>query len=295
MSKKSIFFGSTLLLLLTCIMVHVPSAMAEVVPSDTAMFFDLPNCPQGWEEIPETKGLNIVGVNVGGISGSIVGTPLKAQEDRPTGKHGHDVVDPGHVHGTMALYDHQNDFLPLQARSAGVTTGSTDPAVTGISLGQAGEVPGTNAPYVQYLMCKVMTPEPSKSDEDKLPKGAVIFLEKSAQCPTGWTALEAGRGRIIVGLNEGGTLGAQIGQTLTDKENRPVGKHTHAVVDPGHSHFMPGVNLEGGKREFGGAPAAVSTSGTTSASAVTGIQVAQSEGPEGTNAPYIQMLMCEKQ
>ncbi|MGH9870402.1 MAG: hypothetical protein ACREAA_19890 [Candidatus Polarisedimenticolia bacterium] len=124
-----------------------------------------------------------------------------------------------------------------------------------------------------------------------VPAGAVTFVNLPA-CPPGWSLLAAGQGHYVVGLSPGGTLlGTPMGtySPLTDRENRPVGGHTHTKNDPGHRH---------------GYEAAVptSTSGGSSKAgyqhrdtdlAVTGISV-NSTGPVGTNAPYVQLLLCQK-
>ena len=80
-----------------------------------------------------------------------------------------------------------------------------------------------------------------------VPSGAVIFFNAAA-CPTGWTAMAGARGRYIVGLNGGGTLGASVGTAMADQENRPVGQHAHSVNDPGHDH----VGATGGIANWSG-------------------------------------------
>lgn len=60
-----------------------------------------------------------------------------------------------------------------------------------------------------------------------VPAGAVMYFDLAA-CPTGWSPLDAARGRAIVGVPTGGTLGGTVGTALGDVENRT---HTHAV-DP---------------------------------------------------------------
>ncbi|MBI2139501.1 hypothetical protein HYU14_01145 [Candidatus Woesearchaeota archaeon] len=130
-----------------------------------------------------------------------------------------------------------------------------------------------------------------------IPSGAVMFFDLST-CPSGWTEFTDGRGRYIVGLPSGGTLKGTVGTTLTNIENRPVGKHTHGVTDPKHSHTIDKpptrkdpdegiIHGQAGKDNIG--------SGTfdTLASA-TGIIINNAGSVSGTNAPYIQLLVCKK-
>jgi hypothetical protein len=62
-----------------------------------------------------------------------------------------------------------------------------------------------------------------------VPTGAVMFFNLPA-CPSGWSDLAAAQGRYLVGMPPGGTLAATVGTALSDKENRPVGIHTHGVT-----------------------------------------------------------------
>lgn len=124
-----------------------------------------------------------------------------------------------------------------------------------------------------------------------VPSGAIMYFNMTV-CPAGWSPLAAAQGRYLVGLVPGGTLlGTPVGvhSALFDRENRPVGAHTHGVTDPGHRH---------------GYEAAVPTSTNSGVSqagyqhrntdlAVTGITI-QSTGTVGTNAPYVQLLVCQK-
>jgi hypothetical protein len=123
------------------------------------MYFDLASCPSGWSDFAAGRGRYLVGMPVGGTPGAAVGTALSDQENRPTGQHTHAVIDPGHVHAVG--YDTE------QLANTGNTIGGTrmfggtnsasensDLAFTGISIANAGAVPGTNAPYLQLVACR---------------------------------------------------------------------------------------------------------------------------------------------
>lgn len=127
------------------------------------------------------------------------------------------------------------------------------------------------------------------------PAGGVMFFNL-ASCPSGWTELTTGRGRYIVGRPSGGTLAGTAGTALTNLENRPVGQHNHPITDPGHTHTteigigvtddINGLGLDlaqqAGELFF------------DSDSATTGITVNNAGSVAGTNAPYLQLLVCQK-
>ncbi len=130
--------------------------------------------------------------------------------------------------------------------------------------------------------------------ENATPSGAVMFFNLTT-CPTGWTALAAAQGRYIVGLAaDGGTLAGTDGTALSDLEDRPAGQHTHDITDPGHNHGLP-FEIPGGMYSGAGLqsqPEAVSTVAT--GTSTTGVTVNSFGSVAGTNAPYIQLLACQK-
>ena len=113
---------------------------------------------------------------------------------------------------------------------------------------------------------------------DAVPAGMILFTKDGA-CPSGYAEYTALRGRYAVGLPSGGTNLATVGTALSNSENRPVGQHTHDIE-------VISSTAEGG----GGAmEKTTSTTGTPTA----GI-VSNSGSVTGTNAPYIQLMACEK-
>lgn len=124
--------------------------------------------------------------------------------------------------------------------------------------------------------CLKSDPTKCLSKGGSAPSGAVMFFNLSS-CPSGWSELTAARGRYPVGLPSGGTLGATVGTALSNTENRPVGQHTH------------------GSHEHGGGCAAGSWCSFRAASGgETGGVTDPSGTIPGTNAPYIQLLTCQK-
>lgn len=130
-----------------------------VAPAGAVMFFDLASCPAGWSSFDAARGRYLVGLTAGGTAGAAVGTALSDQEDRPTGQHTHAVIDPGHFHAvgydTEQLANTGNTIGGTRMQG-GSNSGSenSDLAFTGISIANAGAVPGTNAPYLQLLACR---------------------------------------------------------------------------------------------------------------------------------------------
>ncbi len=150
------------------------------------------------------------------------------------------------------------------------------------------------------------------------PTGTVLMFNLSS-CPSGWTQYSAANGRYVVGATS--SIGTQVGSALSSSENRSVGQHSHSISDPGHSHgvYDPGHShsvgiswatithstnwyydilaygggMTGG--QWGGSLTANSAgTGISIYGAGTGISIQNSGSVAGTNAPYIQLLMCQK-
>jgi hypothetical protein len=120
-----------------------------------------------------------------------------------------------------------------------------------------------------------------------------------AACPVGWAELAAAQGRYIVGLPVGGTLAQSVGTALTNGENRPVGQHNHTVNDPGHQHTVDYQSLGGNNGGIFQSYVAQDPSGTPKTfltrTATTGITLQSAGTVAGTNAPYLELLACQKQ
>lgn len=137
--------------------------------------------------------------------------------------------------------------------------------------------------------CKTSVPS-------SVPSGIVLFFNL-ASCPTGWSEYISARGRYLVGKPSGGTLNGSVGTALSNKENRPVGQHTHTINDPGHDHFVfynPNNAPGFGGTDFDLGSYMGFPNPVTTPSADTGVTINNSGSVAGTNAPYIQLLACEK-
>jgi hypothetical protein len=137
-----------------------------------------------------------------------------------------------------------------------------------------------------------------------VPQGAVLFFNSSS-CPGGFTELAAARGRYIVGLGPGGTLGGTAGSALSNREDRPTGRHSHSVSDPQHIHpyssfwgFNDTADSGTIRRpifDFKPADAVGKPDVADESPQSTGLSVDAAGAVSGTNAPYLQLLACQKQ
>lgn len=139
-------------------------------------------------------------------------------------------------------------------------------------------------------------PRPGQSSDlasvQGLPRNAVVFYNGTDCTAAGLSEVTAARGRYLVGLQPGGTLGGTGGTALSNLENRPVGRHTHAVSDPGHSHQYTSPSAaalsRSGPNTYGWAVTAQTSPATT------GISMAPAGTVDGTPAPYLQLVVCQK-
>ena len=134
-------------------------------------------------------------------------------------------------------------------------------------------------------------PAPGVLGGASIPSKAVMFFNL-ASCPSGWTELVAARGRYIVGLPAGGTLAGTDGTALTNLEDRPVGRHNHGITDPGHYHEYGAYGVPWYYSQQ--AVPTTAGSGMKSTTNTTGITINNTGSVAGTNAPYIQLLTCQK-
>jgi hypothetical protein len=127
-------------------------------PTGAVMYFDLTACPAGWSSFAPAHGRYVVGLRPGGTLERAVGTALAEGEDRATGRHTHTITDPGHSHSGPADSSLSGGNVQVQSFQGSADPGTlsltTNLAATGITVNAAGEVTGTNAPYVQLLACR---------------------------------------------------------------------------------------------------------------------------------------------
>ncbi len=168
---------------------------------------------------------------------------------------------------------------------------------------------------------------------DSTPTGTIAYFDLAA-CPEGWSEATNAKGRYIVGTQNAANRNLLVGQALGDGENRAVGQHAHGVYDPGHAHgvwdgghahgvydpghshysysylpnWMPnhpriwalgGGGLDGWEwfpTSGSGTGIGIYGSGANVAiyGAGTGIGINNAGSVAGTNAPYVEFLVCRK-
>lgn len=113
-----------------------------------------------------------------------------------------------------------------------------------------------------------------------VPAGAVMYFNLSS-CPSGWSKYSNAWGRYIVGIGSGTGLNSVVGISLSNGENRPAGAHTHKL----NAAIVSGTSDRGGEMNAP-IPATITTDEGASASGAA--------LKAGTNAPYVQLLVCTK-
>jgi hypothetical protein len=125
-----------------------------------------------------------------------------------------------------------------------------------------------------------------------IPSGAVLFFNLVA-CPPGWALFAQAQGRYVVGIPNGGALLGATGVALSNLEDRPAGQHGHPITDPGHAHSYLNNAIY---QSYCGTNYCQTQYGAdqTTGSSTTGITVNDFGLVPGTNAPYVQLLACQK-
>lgn len=135
-----------------------------------------------------------------------------------------------------------------------------------------------------------------------VPQGAVMFFNL-ASCPSGWikmdgvtTGVPNAQGRYIVGLPASGTLAGTAGSALSNLENRAVGYHTHSISQQGHRHEQLSDTIAGGSLGSGSCNSSCLSqlANPFTTYAVADITINYAGSVVDTNAPYIQLLACQK-
>jgi len=158
--------------------------------------------------------------------------------------------------------------------------------VTASTIGLVVAYGGTNPPVMGHTLGEI-----------EFPSGTVMLFNLNT-CPPGWSELTSARGRYIVGLPAGGTQAGTTGTALSNLEDRAVGQHTHAITDPGHQHTANRPRISGGATLYNTADSTdwhtMYPQNMITDVAYTGITVQNTGAVPGTNAPYIQLLICQK-
>lgn len=161
----------------------------------------------------------------------------------------------------------------------------------------------------------------SATQKTNLNKGLVAFFNLRS-CPIGWREFSDVHGRYIVGIGPKGALGKTVGKELRDSEERIVGKHIHPISPAKeHSHTISGagshthgIHRTNNAPKGSGVYVDIGSMGSpNNESHANGLstspnhthalssagdhthETTSSGEVNGTNAPYIQLLACEKE
>ncbi|HBB67406.1 MAG TPA: hypothetical protein DCZ93_08945 [Elusimicrobia bacterium] len=126
-----------------------------------------------------------------------------------------------------------------------------------------------------------------------MPSGLSMYFNL-ATCPAGWTELTLLRGRYLVGVPSGGTISGAVGTQLTNLENRAVGQHTHTYSETSHSHTQQKPVLSAVDSQSAAQVIRRYTFSGNITAQTSGITINSAGTVAGTNAPYMQLLLCQK-
>lgn len=203
-------------------------------------------------------------------------------------------------------------LTPSNSEIVRVTSIATDTfTITRAQETANGAGPAISITVGMQIFCGPTVKTYTDIEDSTIPSGAILFRDATTAtgCWTGWSEYTGARGRYIVGLVSGGTKATGVGTALSDQENRASGQHTHTasssaptINDPGHFHDFssdhsgvgggPGdFALNGGSSFESGVIASKTTGISVNAPTIT---VNNAGSVAGTNAPYLQLLVCSK-
>lgn len=230
----------------------------DALPFGAISFFNLKQCPAGWEPMTQASGLFTVPLVEGAGNAGISGTALVVAA-QPEHKHGiaSSIQLPGTNFAGIAGCCNEHLADDGVKNWSSVTANST-----------------TNLPYVELLLCMKNT---APSVAQSPPRGLLVY-NGFLSCPSGWTQNLANQGRFVVGLPNQGKAGLSFGGApLKPLEART---HTHEF-EGGVALTSRNVALISGCCADGyGKNGTYSYKGTSAESA--------------SDLPYIQLLQCEK-
>ncbi len=87
------------------------------IPAGAVMFFNLNECPEGWNELEEARGRSVVGMN--GSAGTLLGEVGVALEDLAEVSHGHTLADEASVSTASTSVAHTHGSGSYSTSSTG--------------------------------------------------------------------------------------------------------------------------------------------------------------------------------
>lgn len=115
------------------------------VPENMVAAFKSNECPTGWSNFTEGRGRYIVGLQPDGKLAQTIGKELNSEENRATGKHIHKHINSYTGGGSNPQVSSGNSYGRPRPEIDTLDTVAED----GTTISD-----GTNAPYVQLLLCQ---------------------------------------------------------------------------------------------------------------------------------------------
>ena len=292
------------------------------IPSGAVIFVTTASCPTGFSEYAAARGRYLVGLAAGGTSGDTVGAALTAAENRAVGGHNHGFTGATHGHGFTGA-SHGHGFSGSSHSHGLSSTSHTHSFSDSDSHGHG----FSGSSHSHGLSSTSHTHSFSGSDSHS--HGTSVssqhthaYSDGSSSLSRGVVAVEPNVGNGIGVLSSSSqvvatntnkfTAGQTAGTTVTVRNatvnisgttgSSSVGNSTNGASASG-SVDNASVSISGrtGSSSVGGSTNSASADGTVAAAAVsgtiadaTGGGAVGTTGASGTNAPYVQLLACQR-
>ena len=243
------------------------------MPVGAVIFVTTPACPTGWSEYTTARGRYLVGLAAGGTSGATTGQALSVGENRTVGRHTHGFSGESHDHSFRDSHGHSfsgsshSHGLPSTNHSHSFSgNGSHNHSFS--DSDNHSHATSVSSQHTHDLTANSGTPILYAEDGNDIAVRAPVSQATTGQS-TGTT----------VGVNN---ATVQISGTTSGSDVRVSGTTGRSNAGSG------GTN----STTFGGTVAGATVSGTTGNADAGG--TVGFAGSNGTNAPYVQLLACQR-
>ena len=283
------------------------SQLKFIIPAGMVAPFNLSSCPPGWGELVGARGRVVVGLPSGGTLAGTVGTALSNLENRPVGQHNHGitdnghahgVTDPGHAHGTTEAAHSHPLYDPGHGHSVNEPTHSHavyDPGHNhGINQSPHGHGAndwghGHGAGDHGHTHYSLYSPDNGTSVNQRDYGGPMVYAQNEFNLD--WAGTSTGHANIWIGT---GYANINIHGANANISLNASG----TGISLGEARAGISVNNSGTGMSMGAVKTNLSVNGSGTGvsvnNAATGISVNNQGAVAGTNAPYIQLLYCQK-
>lgn len=292
-------------------------AVGGGIPSGAVIFVTTASCPTGFSEYEAARGRYLVGLVAGGTGGATVGTALTAAENRAVGGHSHGFTGGSHSHGFtggshthgfsgsshshgLSSTSHTHSFSGSDSHSHGFSGSSHSHGLSSTSHTHSfsdsdthSHGTGVNSQHTHAYSDErrsnaVLIPV-DRGDDDNVMQHQTIIENRNP------TSAGQSRGTTVTVNNAtvsiSGTTGSSSAGSRTNGASAS-GSVGNASVSISGTTGSSSAGSSTNSASPGGTVAAV-TAGGTIADATAGGAVGTT-GASGTNAPYVQLLACQR-